>query len=659
MNALYVLNVTPRLSVMDGRISMIGKSNMIVTVNDRPMQISGEDLANYLKSIPSENIASIEIISNPPAKYSAEGNSGIVNIRLKTPKSNSWNTSLYSSFRQSTYSAGNAGGRFSYQKNNLSFSTAVSYTKSADGSLQKQTVYYPDKTFFDTNDGKNLYKGFSGQFGIDYRLNKKLTVGAQYSGSFTKPGSEANDTGTLSDLTGNLLQTFKTNLNRQTKTNYNTLNFHTIYDFNSSGKKLSMDADYFNSKKNENQTYTTNDYDANNAPIAAAYSSRNNTGEQDVENYSVRIEMQHPLEGLKLNYGGRISSTTTNNDLKYYDLSSGIPEYDSSLSNEFRYTENNQSLYFSAEKPLGEKWSLQLGLRMENTQTKGNSLTLGEIHDNNYTKLFPTAYLTCTPAGNNHSFSLNYGRRISRPRFSMLNPFKTYLNAYVSVEGNPFLEPSFVNNIELGYTFKNNLNAALYYSNETNGYSSVTFVEPNSIVQKTTMLNFYTGNNYGANLSYTFKNIKWLESYLSGNANYSVTNADYPGVTPKTEGWGASVSAYNSFVFNKAKTFTGSLNLVYNFPNTYINTKMKANFFSSMGLRYIMNKNLTFNLSFNDIFKTNTQQWSEIINGIPMNYYNYSDARRIVLTVSWRFGNNKINVRDAKVSNTEERRRAN
>ena len=125
------------------------------------------------------------------------------------------------------------------------------------------------------------------------------------------------------------------------------------------------------------------------------------------------------------------------------------------------------------------------------------------------------------------------------------------------------------------------------------------------------------------------------------------------------EGWNAFLYNLNTFVFNTAKTFSGSLNLSYSFPSTYVNTKNKASFVTSIRFRYIMNKNLTFNLSFRDIFKTNTQQWSETMDEIPMNYYNYSDARRITLSVSWRFGNNKINSRDAKAGNAEEKSRAN
>ena len=657
-NALDILSITPRISAKDDQITMIGKSTMIVTINDRLLYISGNDLVNYLKSIPSDNIASVEVISNPHAKYESEGNSGIVNIRLKTPKANSWNASISSSYQQSTYCIGNMSGRFTYQKNNLSFSSSISYRDGSSSSFGKETFYYPDKTFFEKREGRDFTKGFNGQFGIDYRLNKKLTVGTQYSGSFSKPKSENTYTATISDLNNTLQQTLKTDHIELSENNYNTLNVHSIYNMDSLGRKLTLDVDYFNYAKNQNQTYATNNYDANNAFIDDSYSSRKNTGQQNIENYSVKLDMQHPSKWLKLNYGGKISSTTTNNDLKYYDLSLGKPEYDDSQSNEFRYTENNQSLYLSAEKDLSEKWNLQLGLRLENTKTKCNSLTLEEKHDNHYTKLFPTLYLTYIP-NDNHSLSLNYGRRISRPKFSMLNPFRTYTNPYISIEGNPYLEPSFMNNIELGYTFMNNMNVALYYSDESNGYSLITMVEPNSIIQTSKMLNFYTNNGYGANVSYTFNKFKWLESYLSGDINYSITHADYPGVPKNTEGWGAHLGASNSFFFNSAKTFLGSLILDYFSPSTYGISKNKASFIADMSLRYILNKNLTINFSLRDIFKTNTQQWNKTNNGIQMYYYNYSDARRITLSVSWRFGNNKINSRDVKAGNVEEKNRAN
>ena len=655
--ALDVLNITPRVFVQNDQISMIGKSTMTVTINDRSLQISGNDLTNYLKSIPSENIQSIEIISNPPAKYEADGNSGIVNIRLKTAVAGTWNTSLFSSYKQAKYGRGNVGGRFTYQQNKLTILSSISYINGADGPLEKQTICYSDQTFYNENNKKEFYDGLSGQIGVDYQISKKVTIGTQYSGSLSNPDTKGVNIGTLTDLNNRLLQTMKTDLDRQLKNNYNTLNIHTVYN-GLSGKKLTLDADYFNYKKEQNQLYATNNYDENNALVADSYSSINNIGKQKVENYSVKMDMNHPLEWANLNYGGKISFTTTNNHLQFYDLSLGERVYDASQSNEFRYIENNQSLYLSAEKDLNDKWNLQLGLRLEHTHTRGELLNISHPHNNQYTKLFPTFYLTYSP-NDDHSFSLDYGKRIQRPKFSMLNPFRTYSNPYMSVEGNPFLEPSFMHNIELGYTFAGDLNTSFYYSKETNGYSLVTIMEPNSIRQTNTMLNFYTMNGYGANISYTFNKIRWLESYISGDMNYAVTHANHPSIPKETAGCGASLSASNSFVLNASRTLLGSLNLFYSFPNTYINTKNKSSFSTGAGLRYLMNKNLTFNLSLVDIFRTNTQRWRETNNGILMNRYNYSDARSATLTVSWRFGNNKINARDSKTGNTEEKKRAN
>src|SRR5690606_40794019 len=118
------------------------------------------------------------------------------------------------------------------------------------------------------------------------------------------------------------------------------------------------------------------------------------------------------------------SSDVCSSDLfEYYDLTSGVPIFDISQSNQFKYEENTQAVYFSAQKEITEKWEAKIGLRLENTQLKGNSVTLNQENETNYTKLFPTAYLSFTP-NDNHSFSLNYNRRINRPNYNFLNPFR-------------------------------------------------------------------------------------------------------------------------------------------------------------------------------------------------------------------------------------------
>src|SRR5699024_7818332 len=150
--------------------------------------------------------------------------------------------------------------------------------------------------------------------------------------------------------------------------------------------------------------------------------------------------------------------------------------------NVFDYKENTQSLYFSIQKSFSDKWQGKLGLRLENTQTEGHSKTLDQVNLNDYTKLFPTAYLAYT-INDDNSLSLNYGRRIDRPNYQFLNPFVRVLSPYSYAEGNPFLQPAFIDNVELQFTHKNKWIAILYYSYANDFYGQVTFLDKTTNVQ--------------------------------------------------------------------------------------------------------------------------------------------------------------------------------
>ena len=142
-DALDALKITPGIRVQNNQVSMIGKSGMAVMVDDKLIQLSGDDLVNYLKTIPSDNIKNIEVITTPPAKYDAQGNSGIINIRLKRAKHNSWNSSIRSTYTQTTYPAGSLGGSFNYNKNKISIESDLGYTNGSISPTYNTTFFFP------------------------------------------------------------------------------------------------------------------------------------------------------------------------------------------------------------------------------------------------------------------------------------------------------------------------------------------------------------------------------------------------------------------------------------------------------------------------------------------------------------------------------------
>ncbi len=652
-DAIDVLKVTPSIQVQNGQVFMIGKNNLSVMINDRSTQLTGGDLMNYLKTIRSDEIASIEIISNPSAKYDAEGKSGIINIKLKKNNNDFWNASFRSTYEQHAYVTGIFGGNFNYKKNKLSIQSNLVYTNGVLRPNETESIDYPQKKWTSNSLTKNYDDILTGKLGIDYKLNEKLTYGIQYIGGSSSPDITQKTFSNLFLSSGALLTQVNTELSNERTNQNHLLNAYAIYDIDSLGRKLSFNIDYLNFKKRNNLLFstTTNNYENNTQDVTI----KNNTGNQNIEAYSAKLDMDHPFKTLKLSYGGKITTIKTINKLFFFDFVSGVPIPDVSQNNFFKYQENIQALYIQGSEKFGkEMWEVQAGLRMESAQTIGTSVTNDQQTKFNYTEFFPSFYISYTP-NENHVFSFDYGRRISRPKYSLLNPFRIYSNSYAYTEGNPLLKPSFVHNISFNHTYKGSLNSSFYYSRENNGYSMLTLIDKSSINQITTPINYYILHQFGINESYTFNQFSFWESYISANISYSRTISNNPSTENIVNGFGGDLSMTNSFILSKSKNLMSEIDLSYSFPTTFLNIRNKSVFNMDFSIKYLsLKKKLQLGLVIADVFGTNKQRWKTISNGINIYRTNYEDVRGVRLSLTYKFGNSKIKIKETKPGNTEE-----
>ena len=207
-DAIDALKITPRVKVKNDNISMIGKNNMSVMVDDKLILLTGDELINFLKSIPSDNIKSIEVITTPPAKYDAEGNSGLINIKLKKSKLNQWNASLRSSYIQSTYPKGSFGGNFDYQKNKLSLYSNLNYVNGSNAPIETNKIYYPLGLWSEENKRRDFQNSVNGRIGADYKASEKWSVGLQYLGSFSKPKITENSLTSIYNQTNTQINSY-------------------------------------------------------------------------------------------------------------------------------------------------------------------------------------------------------------------------------------------------------------------------------------------------------------------------------------------------------------------------------------------------------------------------------------------------------------------
>ena len=273
--------------------------------------------------------------------------------------------------------------------------------------------------------------------------------------------------------------------------------------------------------------------------------------------------------------------------------------------------------------------------------------------------MFPTFYLTYS-LNEKNSFSINYNKRINRPSYNRLNPFRWYSNPFSYTEGNPFLQPSFSNNLELNYTFNDNWSNSIYYSHTDNGFEQITIVDNTDNIQKTIAQNFFKTTIIGISESYTYNKLKWLSTTFSFDWNYSKSESLIPITNQNLNGSNAYFSISNDFNLNKNKTLLFNFSYWYNFKGTSDLDKNNAYSQLDASLKYFaFDKKLQISFNANDILSTNRPIYTSFTNNIQIDYKNYYDVRLFRLSLVYKFGNKNINVEKKEVGNQEEKERTN
>lgn len=657
-DALDALKVTPGIRVQNDAITMIGKSTMTVMVDDRMMQLSGNDLINFLKTLSSDNIKSIEVITTPPAKYDAAGNSGIVNIKLKKIKPDSWNSAIRTTYTLTTYPAGSLGGNFNYDKNKISINSDGGYTNGSTAPFYNTTFFYPNQLWIEENTNRNFYDLVRGRLGINYKFTDKFNIGLQYLGSYNKKKNIEGDYSILSNITSNIVDSLIVN---KAKNNIkNKINSYDVYSkikLDTVGKEILLNFNYLNFTDKQDRNFESTNLFSNKAIIPNSYFSANNVSELTTTNFSGKVDVDMPLKFMNLSFGGKISSTKNKNKLNFFNRTSGDPVLDSLQSNEFIYKENTEALYLSGNKKINDKWETQIGLRLESTQTKGNSTTINNSNNNEYLKLFPTAYISYIP-NSYHSFSLNYGRRIQRPYFEFLNPFRIYNNKYQYSEGNPLLKPTFSHVLEFSYIFKTNWTSTLYYNEIIDALGGLIYINPDTSVQSNIILNYYDSKKYGISETYTLNIKKWFESNNNLNLFYTDSRTEIAYIKPIKNALNTRFSTNNNFILNEDRTISISANFSYTFPGTDGFYKTSSYSQLDLALRLLLIKKLlTVSLIGNDVFRSSINTQTSEINNITIKYRNYQDLQFFRCSIVYKFGNTNIKNNQKEFGNEEENSR--
>jgi len=654
-SAVDVLKVTPNIVVRDDKLTMLGKSSVRVMINGKMMPLQGDELSNYLSSINSSNIKAVEVITIPPSEFESEGNGGIINIILKKQKSDFWSVVARTSGTQRTqFSYGNSLA-FNYKKKNTYLTVSVSNGEYIKNSKFNNNYYYDTEIW--KGDGPNRYENdyLNYRLSVTQNITYKWEVGANYSGSNSDNNIQTNNTDSVYDLLNTLKYALISNGLSKQNSKTHTFNINNIFRLDSIGKSISLDFDYYISSSQKTGENSGGKIENNlNLPTFS-----NDTGiDYDFTNFSSKIDFSLPFNKIKIKFGGKASISKTSNDFKFYDTFGGAPIFDENQSNIFNYDEKIFGIYVSASKQLTKKITAKAGLRAEKTETESYSKSNNESNNNNYTKLFPTLYVTYN-IKDKKSISFNLSKRLNRPRFESLDPFKIILNPYKTIQGNPFLKPSYITTIEFIYNTKKN--ELKFYAQSLEGsYNQISEINPITKVVNYTYYNHIDISNYGITNTYILDKVDWLTSYNTVDLGYSIMTSSLPQTIGSQEGFNAFIQTQNYIKLNSKKTLSLGVNYYYVFPSKVNLSHSEGYGPLDLSLRLkLLKGDLNFSMYLNDVLNTSRPLVTNFYNDVKSTYKNYYDTRSLSFNLRYTFGNKKINTKSSRSGNNDIQNRAN
>ncbi|AUD01531.1 outer membrane beta-barrel protein [Spirosoma pollinicola] len=672
--ALEVLEKAPGVTIdrQNDQIQLKGKAGVIVYIDGKQTYLSQQEVSNLLKNTPSDNIATIEIITNPGSKYDAAGNSGIINIKMKKNKNfgtngtfiigtgygwvksltgarddlPKFNTSLNLNHREGKL---NVFGNYSYVNRQSAQSNEINRAIPFNG----KTTYFDQYSFRPNQFAGHSYKG-----GLDYFINQKSTIGVLVNGFSNDWRSAGQNNTFISDQNRVLTSRPTTKTDAREFMSNLTGNINYKYDFDGKGHEWTVDADYVHYGGKNSNNLSTIYYNPDNTLNRPNQDVRNNMP-STINIMAFKTDYVRPLKnGSKLETGLKSSFVNADNNTIYDTLQQENRTwlFDVSRSNQFKYTENINAAYINYAGKFG-KLKVQTGLRAEHTHSTGTSVTLNQTVDRNYLNLFPTVFLS-RQLDTNSVLNLSYSRRIDRPDYQNLNPFVFYLDPYTYQKGNPFLRPQYTNSVELTHVYKGAISTTLGFSRTTDfinqetprqiAAQNITYVTPENLGHM---------DNLSLNVSFPVPITKWWRMQNNINSyyqNYQTVYSETPYQVKLV-----AFNLYSSNNFTLSKTLSAEVSGWYNSASQYGFYRARPMGAFSVGVqKKVMDGKGNIKLNVNDPFWLNHFSGRAAVQDIDFRVASRWESRRIMLTFTYRFGNQNVKgARDRNSATSAEQNR--
>ncbi|NND79409.1 MAG: TonB-dependent receptor [Maribacter sp.] len=654
-----VLKRTPGVIATEEELQVRNQA-ATVYINDRKVQLSSQEVRDLLENYSAENIKLVEVISNPPARYDAEGGP-VLNIVTNKNITLGYKGNVNSTYTQGIFPKYTLGTSHFYKTKK--FNLFASYTHGPRKDFRNTTsetnfindtgIFSRWKTDFDKT---SKAKTHTAQLNLDYDIDDRNEI--NFASTVLVSPNKTYDNLQFTDMRNaqnELDSTFITQSNLiEDKKNYSVdltykhkfkeqgslqLNGHyTKYDF-----AISQDArsDYFDS---DNQYIRTFAFFTDAA--------------QDTEIYTTQLDISTLIGSVDIETGIKGSFINSSSGIDYFNSTNGSRVFIPNQSDNYLYDEKVFAGYFSISKDWG-KLGLKAGLRAEQTNSSGFSVSLSEINDLNYFELFPTLHLLYSPH-DSHSLSFDYSRRLTRPRYEDLNPFRYYINENNFSEGNPNLLPNFSHNFNLNYTLKGEYFFDFYYRDNGNYISTLAFQDNENFILRDITQNVLESTSYGFDFNYGKTVTDWwyLYSYISifhEDETFIALESNNQEVTNTVNG--AYIDLTNYLNLSEDGTFKGEIGVTYLSGFLEGSYRLEETTNLTLGLRKTLwNKRALVSLQVNDLLnKANSRVYSKYLNQDNA-YFARPETQYVRLGLTLNFGNFRLEDNQRAIDKIERER---
>ncbi|WP_324672138.1 outer membrane beta-barrel protein [Hymenobacter sp. GOD-10R] len=660
--SLDVLRRAPGVTIDNNdNLALRGKQGLLVLIDGKRQPMTGTELADYLRALPADQLKNIELITNPPAKYDAQGGAGIIAINTRKDQKLGTNGTANLSYGHSPYSKYTGGLSLNHRRKGVNLFGSYNYADRVF--LNQLTInrefYVPaqgtEREISGTTSQENRIPGslrsHNWKVGADVNVGKQTVLGGVFSGLDNLSRQDGTNHSVLTDVLNNRSQRYNST-NYRTSHNPNlagSLNFRHTFKDSLGLRELSADADYAHFSTDRKQQLATI---VDGEPILSQQVTSNQTGTLNIQ--SAKVDYTQPLtKQLRLEAGAKTSSVTADNDVQFFTDG----QFDLGRSNHFKYEENINAGYFNLRYSQ-PKLTLQAGLRGEQTNAVGRQTVVQPgvepNFDRHYFQLFPSAAVKRT-FSEQHETSLSLSRRIDRPSYRQLNPFRVIIDKTTSGGGNPYLRPQTSYNLELTHTFKQKYSLGLSYSLTSQPLIDVVQPETDSTVISTTR-NLHQQHYYGLTFTAPVEVAKWWTIYNNVVLYYNRFQGNLAGTNLNRGGVSLDLTSSHTFTFGKG--WSAELSGNYQSRQVYGFFVQRPLGQLSAGVqKSLWNRKGNVKLSVADIFYTLPAHVVSTYDNYVERFYQRQDSRVATLAFSYRFGNDKVAPTKRRQSGAEDEKR--